>query len=159
MPASRCQPCEDGTGCLVNFMDLPSDLNVPTDYGGVNTDFLGVFHGLVFSNFYGIWSSPNASSVISNVGRLTTDEPTPGVIYSSMAYSLVYFEAVDSLMQVSCCKDPIKEYTVSNNLVSIVRKSQHTGKKMYGEDVSFTKLVFDQHSSSLLSICPLVTMV
>jgi len=101
-PISFCPPCEDGTGCLITFTDLPTDLNIPTDYGGVNTDFLGSWHGLAIRNFYGIWGYPNASSVIDHVDRLTTSEPSPGVIYSDMADTLVFIESVDSRMQASC---------------------------------------------------------
>ncbi len=50
------------------------------------------------SGFLGVWSAPNVTAYIPNALRYLTDSPSPGVMYTSLAYSPpAYFEG--SLMQ------------------------------------------------------------
>ena len=53
----------------MDFTDLPQRPTLPTDTGGVVTNFLGPWHGLSVHGFYGVWAAPNATFVVPYATR------------------------------------------------------------------------------------------
>lgn len=101
-----CPTCPGGTGCLVDFTDLPTRLTNGYDSGGVISNYMGPWYGLSFHSFYGIWGGSTAAGSIANVARLAAVAPSPGVIYTSDNFlSPSSIEKVAGLMQVSLFRD------------------------------------------------------
>lgn len=101
MVVPLCPFCDDGTGCLVDFTDLPKKLTSDYDDGGVLSNFMGSWHGLSIHSFYGVWAGTTAVASIPDAARYATTAPSGGVIYTTDNYvPPSYFEKVAGTMQV-----------------------------------------------------------